>query len=137
MAWTLNWWAVIVSALIYFLLGWLWFSPVVFAKPWMAMRNFSAESMEQGRKRMPALMGGAAAVALILAIAMGVLVHKLNITAPWGAIKLGATVGIGLFAAPTFTGYSFQGQPLKLWAIESGYPVLGMIIVAVVQALWW
>ena len=33
---SINWLAVIVSALIYFVLGAVWYSPVLFAKPWQA-----------------------------------------------------------------------------------------------------
>lgn len=36
----LNWLAVIVSAVVYFVIGAAWFTPAVFGKPWMAAIGF-------------------------------------------------------------------------------------------------
>ena len=42
----LNYVAVIVTAVIGFLFGWLWYSPLLFAKPWMREMNLTEESMK-------------------------------------------------------------------------------------------
>lgn len=136
MDWNLNYWAVLVAAVIHFFLGWAWFS-VLFGKPWMALANISKDNMEKGRSQMPILMGGAAVVALIMAFVLAVLVHKMQIQSAWGGIKLGVAAGIGLMAAPAFSSYSFKQHPMKLYLIELGYPVLSTVIMSVVLALWW
>src|SRR5260370_37940788 len=34
-----NYWAVLVAAAAVFVLGWLWYSPLLFYKPWMRLRG--------------------------------------------------------------------------------------------------
>ena len=136
MDWNLNFWAVLVAAAIHFGLGWAWFS-VLFGKPWMALVQMSPADMEKGRGQMPVLFGGAAVVALIMAFVLAVLVHKMQIHSAWGAVKLGLAVGIGMLAAPMLSSYTFKQQPMKLYLLEIGYPVLSTVIMSVVLALWW
>src|SRR3954470_19044551 len=41
----LNWLAVFGTAVIGFLLGWLWYSPLMFAKPWRTEMNITDEQI--------------------------------------------------------------------------------------------
>ena len=43
----INYMAVIVSAAANFLLGWLWYSPMLFGKQWMKMMGFDKLSKAQ------------------------------------------------------------------------------------------
>jgi len=136
MDWNLNYWAILVAAVIHFALGAAWFS-VLFSKPWMVLANIGQANMEKGRGKMPYLLAGSAVTALIMAFVLALLVHKMEIHFVWGAIKLGLAVGIGLHAAPALGSYTFKQQPIKLYLIEIGYPVVSMMIMAVVLAQWW
>ena len=42
----LNHVAVLVSAVVYFLFGWLWYLPLLFAKPWAALTKMDPEKMK-------------------------------------------------------------------------------------------
>ncbi|RPI66461.1 MAG: DUF1761 family protein [Ignavibacteriales bacterium] len=46
----INYLAVFVSAVIIFLLGGLWYSPVLFAKPWMSVINKTEEELKKNEK---------------------------------------------------------------------------------------
>ncbi len=52
---TLNWFAVIVAALSNFLIGGLWYSPILFGKVWMKENNFSDDDLKNGN--MPKIFG--------------------------------------------------------------------------------
>ena len=42
----INYFAVVVAALSTFLLGGLWYSPMLFGKPWMRANNFSEADLQ-------------------------------------------------------------------------------------------
>lgn len=44
----MNWLAVIVAAVVYFILGALWYSPLLFAGPFLKYRGLSAEELDGG-----------------------------------------------------------------------------------------
>ena len=48
-----NYWAVLVAAVAVVGLGWLWYSPLLFFKPWMRLRGMDPVAAMAGAK-MPA-----------------------------------------------------------------------------------
>jgi hypothetical protein len=48
-----NYWTVLVAAVAVFVLGWLWYSPLLFLKPWMRLRGMDPVAAMGGAK-MPA-----------------------------------------------------------------------------------
>ena len=44
---TLNWFAIIIATLSNFLIGGLWYSPLLFGKIWMQENNFNDEEMKK------------------------------------------------------------------------------------------
>lgn len=42
---SVNWLAVLTATLLYFILGALWYSPVLFANVWMKLRNLNEEDI--------------------------------------------------------------------------------------------
>src|SRR5690242_19786285 len=46
----INFLAVLVAAVLSFLLGWLWYSPVLFGNAWMAEMGFTKETMDKAMK---------------------------------------------------------------------------------------
>jgi hypothetical protein len=125
--------AIVASALIQWLLGALWFSPVLFAKPWTAMVNAPQENKH---KSMVAGMITSFIVSLVLSF---VLVHILH----WaGALTFGrgALVGFilwaGFIAAPLSAGYIYESRPFKLFAINTGYWLVALLISGGLLAVW-
>ena len=119
-----NYLAVLVAAVAAFILGWIWYSPMLFAKPWSAE---NPAMMEQQRSN-PQPMGRSIAVAflcgLIAAYAMGVLLipqqhHSLTI-----GLKRGFASGVCLVATAYGATYTFEGKSMRHWLINAGYYVV-------------
>ena len=66
----LNFWAVIVAALSTFVVGSLWYSPILFGKKWMELNGFTEESIKDGRYTMATIFGSSFIAALFAAFAM-------------------------------------------------------------------
>jgi hypothetical protein len=125
----INWLAVIVGAVLYFLFGWLWYG-LLFGKQWMAY-----EGKTQMSQDMTALIVSVV-VALILSFGVAVaLSHDDNRTAAHGA-QFGVFFGLFFLASTMLQGSMYEGRPLGFWAINAGYEVIGLVILGLLHGAW-
>ncbi len=133
----LNWPAVIVGAVVYFALGAVWFTPVLFGRPWQ--RAIGWDESRQAPQTSPALYALPAALYLVSAIATGMLARATGSDTFGEAIVLGLIVGIGYALMVNMTDAVFdpnKPQPMVWFAITGAYHLLGLLIVAVLVSLW-
>jgi hypothetical protein len=130
----MNHWAILVSALIQWFLGAAWYSPALFAKPWMKLLGITPDPSK--RKSMVFGMVSSLIASLILSF---VLLHFIlwSNASTWAT---GAFVGLiswlGFIAAPSFAQGIYEGRPFKLFAINTGYWLVGLLITGALLAVW-
>jgi hypothetical protein len=129
-----NHWAILVSAVIQWLLGAVWYSPALFAKPWMKMVNVPTGAGKQ--KTMLVGMISSFIGSLILSF---VLWHFITWSGA-GTWATGAFVGfiswLGFIAAPSFAQGIYESRPFKLFAINTGYWLVGLLVTGGLLAVW-
>ena len=111
---------VLVAAVVVFVLGWLWYSPVLFYKPWMRLRGLDPVAAMAGAK-MP---GGKLLVELVrcllLAYVIARFVALLGISSWLMAVHFGFMAWIG-FPVIILTGsVLWENTPWKVAAIHAG-----------------
>jgi len=129
MLWELNLWAVLVAAASSFLLGGLWYSPVLFGAVW------NRENGSPPQTRHPAMVFGVAFVwSMVAALAFA---HWLG---PAPALKhaviQGAIVGACFVGASFGINYRFAQRSATLFAIDAGYHTLQFTVFGLILGLW-
>lgn len=125
--------AILVSALILWFLGAAWYSPALFAKPWM-----NALGIVPGGEKKGLLFGMISSFIgdIILAFVLWHMVSWAE-AATWGA---GAFIGflcwLGFIAAPAFPQGIYERRPTKLFLINTGYWLVGLLIIGALLAVW-
>lgn len=126
--------AVIGSALILWFLGAGWYSPVLFAKPWMALLG-----IKKGESTKKSLLAGMISSLIGDLLLSFVLAHVVlwsgAPTFSWGAL-VGFICWLGFFAAPNFPQSIYEKRPFKLFVINSGYWLVGLILAGGLLAVW-
>ena len=130
----LNLLAVLVSAVILWVLGAVWYSPALFAKPWMAALKITPDPAK--KKGLLAGMIASFIGDFILAFVLDHLVLWANAGSWRGGSFIGALVWLGFFAAPNFPQGIYESRPFKLFAINNGYWLVGLILVGILLAVW-
>jgi hypothetical protein len=129
----LNHWAILVSALILWLLGAAWYSPALFAKPWMAALGIQKGSNTKGLATgMISSFIGDLLLSLVLA---HIVLWSGADSFAWGAF-IGFLAWLGFIAAPAFPQGIYEGRPFKLFAINSGYWLVGLLLSGALLAVW-
>ncbi|MGH2418601.1 MAG: DUF1761 domain-containing protein [Candidatus Limnocylindria bacterium] len=133
----LNWLAVIVGAVIYFALGAVWYTPSVFGRRWM--RSIGWDPERTPPQMNPLTYAVPAAAYLVMAIAVGLLAAATGTDNLGEGIVLGLVVGVGLSLMHTLVDATFdpnRPEPWTWFAINGSYHTIGLIIVAVLVAIW-
>jgi hypothetical protein len=131
---SLNYLAILVSGLFLWFLGAIWYSPVVFAKPWMEILG-----MKKGESKQSGLILGMVASFIgdvVLSFILAHIIFWANATGFANGCVLGVLVWIGFIAAPNLPQGIYERRPFKLFAINSGYWLVGLFIVGGLLAAW-
>ena len=127
-----NWLAVAAAALATFLIGGLWYSPLLFSRAWMADNGFTEESLKGAN--MARIFGGSFVLALIAATNLAFFLgDKSDFT--WG-LTAGALVGLGWVATAYGTTYLFERKPLRLFLVNAGYHALAFTVMGGILGAW-
>jgi len=112
---TLNWWAIIVAAVSAFVLGGVWYSPLMFGNAWMKVAGMTEESVKQGN---PAkIYGGAFVLTLIAAVNLAMFLG------PKSDLAFGVV-------------YFFEQRPMLQWFINGAYWVVTFIVMGAIIGAW-
>jgi hypothetical protein len=133
----LNWLAVIVGAVVYFALGALWYSPMLFGRAWQ--RSIGWDESRTPPQQSAMTYAAPLIAYVVMAIAVGMLAAATGSDTLTDGLILGLVIGVGLSLAHTFVDASFdpnKPEPWTWFAINGVYHTLGLIIVAVIVAVW-
>ena len=135
----LNFLAVLAAAISTMLVGFLWYSPLLFAKPWMKEMGYDpndkAKAEEMKKSAAPAYAGSLLA-SLISSFVLALFLHWMRAgNAHVGAIT-GFHVWLGFVATVQFTGALFTKQSMKLFAINTGYQLVCYLVMGAILGAW-
>lgn len=133
-----NWVAVLVGGVINMVVGALWYSPLLFAKPWMESLGLSDKKLEEMKKQtnMGKTYGIMFVGALIMAYVMAMLVQVTNTTMLDTGAMLGFWMWLGFIAPTMLAGVLFEQKPLKWYFVSSGYYLVVLVLVGALLAVW-
>jgi len=131
-----NYLAVLVAAVAVFVLGWLWYSPLLFFKPWMRLRGMDPDAAMAGAKMPVGKLVIEFVRCLILACVIARLVALLAVGSWMGAVHVGFFLWIG-FPVVILTGsVLWENIPWKVAAIHAGDWLVKMLVVPIIVVLW-
>lgn len=129
---TINYLAVIVAALSDFVVGALWYSPLLFAKPWMKANGFTPEDLKKGN---PAVTY---TVVLVLSLVISYILALFLGTPDTDATR-GLAVGVhaGVLAVCAMTVIAlFEKRSLGYILVNSGYIFVGFVVKGLILGAW-
>jgi hypothetical protein len=130
----LNFLAVLVSALILWILGAAWYSPALFAKAWMALVGIDKNAANK-KSLVPGMIASFIGD-FILSFVLGHMIGWAGATTLGWGVFVGVLVWLGFFVAPALPQGIYENRPFKLFAINAGYWLVGLIIVGALLAVW-
>jgi hypothetical protein len=126
-----EWLPSLIAALSAFILGGLWYSPILFGRAWQKETGLSDERLAASNKAL--IFGVSFILCLIAAIAFSMVIGP----EPDMFMSLHSGIGVGVAWVATSFGvnYLFELKSLKLWMINAGYHSLQFAVYGLVFGL--
>ena len=124
---SLNWLAILVAAIACMILGFVWYSPLLFAKPWTREMGYGLNNkaeMDEMRKHAGPAYAGSFVAALIAAFTLALILHGMSAESLDFGLMASFHIWLGFVATVQFTGALFAKQSMKLFAINTGYQLV-------------
>lgn len=128
-----NYVAVLVSAIVYWLLGAVWFG-MLFSKPWMALEGITEAQAKSLNPVLPYILSFVLNLLIAFVLAQLCAWRSAN-TAARGA-SLGVLLWIGIVGPVTYTTYMYEMRPLNLFLINEGYVLVGLLVMGTILGAW-
>jgi Protein of unknown function (DUF1761) len=129
----LNWLAVLAAAVSTFVIGGLWYSPVLFGRGWMSVNNLNEADL--AKSNMAKIFGLSFFFALIMAANLAAFLAEPKTTAAWGATA-GFLAGFGWVALGIATIALFERRSWKYALINGGYMTVSFVIMGLILGAW-
>jgi hypothetical protein len=129
---SLNWLAIIVAAISAFVLGGLWYSPLMFVKRWMKEAGITEDSTR--KTNMVRLFSLAFVLSLIASFFLAMFIGP-GAGAGFGALA-GFMAGFGWVFTYIGISYLFESRTLAHFLINSMYSVVSLTIMGLIIGVW-
>lgn len=132
-----NPWAVVVAAIVSFLVGWLWYSPVLFGSMWMKASGITKAAMNKGKhKSMGLTMFTGFVAQLVMAWVLAIVITATGQQGVVNGLILAFWVWLGFVATIGLGGVLWEGKSMTLFWINMIHWLVALLIQAVVIGAW-
>jgi hypothetical protein len=128
----ISWLAVIVAAVVKFLIGWGWYSPMLFGKQWQDLNRMTAADVQAGM--VPALIAEAVGD-LIMAYVLARFVGHYGFGFGVGVL-VGFMAWLGFVATVLANQIFYERKPQQLVVINGGYLLVSLVIMGAILGAW-
>jgi hypothetical protein len=127
-----NHFAVVTAAVSTFVIGGLWYSPLLFQKQWMAANGLREEDLQKGGTA--AIFVFSFVFALVMAVNLAMFLDAPDTTIAWGATAgLLAAVWVALGIA---TVALFERRSWSYILINAGYWIVSFVVMGTIIGAW-
>jgi hypothetical protein len=126
---------VLGAAVVAFVMGGLWYSPLLFGKAWVKLRGIDSTGAAGTQTRPREILAEFVRGLIVAVVLAGFVVH-LGVVNMVNAIYLGLAVWIGFQATSIVGSVIHEHYPAKLYAIHTGDALTKTFVMAVILGVW-
>ena len=129
--------AVIVATLVHYILGGLWYSPLLFANKFLQLVNWTPEQVRQMESQSHAKeLVIAFVMSFLLVYILAHFVQYTKATSALGGIQTAFWIWLGFVVTTQAPTVIFEGRSFGLFAINVAYQLVGCALAGAILAIW-
>lgn len=128
-----NYPAVLVAAIVYWLLGAVWYG-FLFSKPWMALEHMTDAQASSMNPVLPYVI--TFALNLLIAFMLAQVCAWRNANTAGRGSAVGVLLWIGFVGPITYTTYMYEMRPMQLFAINEFFSLVGLCLMGAILGAW-
>ena len=131
-----NWLTILACGVMSMIIGFLWYSPFLFGKAWLAGLGKQPGDCKQTNKQMGITYGLTFASTILQAFILAQFVEFVGAISVLEGLMLGLMVWAGFILTVMGSGALFHQKPIKVFLIDVFYQFVTTLTAAVILALW-
>lgn len=124
---------ILAAALSTFIIGGLWYSPLLFGQAWLRENKFTEADAQRISKARA--FGGSAVFALIMSANLAMFLADEKTTLVWG-MTAGALAGVGWVATAIAVIGLFENKSWAYIGINAGYQIVSFVVMGAILGGW-
>ena len=129
--------AVIVATLVHYILGGLWYSPLLFGNKFLQLVNWTPEHLREVESQSHAKeLALAFVMSLLLVYILAHFVNYTKATNAIGGIQTALWLWLGFVVTTQAPTVIFEGRSFGLFAINVAYQLVGCALAGAILAIW-
>lgn len=129
----INYLAVVLAAVAYWLLGGVWYA-ALFGRTWMELEHINADQAKGVNPILPYVIGFV--LNLVIAYFLAEICRWRNANTAGRGAAVGVLLWIGFVGPITYTTYMYEMRPTTLFAINEFYPLAGLVLMGAIVGGW-
>jgi hypothetical protein len=130
----MNYWAILVAAVVYTALGALWYSPALFGNAWMKNIGKTKEQVAADFSFMSIIWG--LVMAFIACYGIARIMTWTKVISVGNGIMVGLLAGVCFVLTTFWINDSFEHRPPNLTIMNILYHLVGFVIAGIIIGLW-
>ena len=132
----INYWAVLVSAIITMLIGMIWYSPVLFGNIWMKLMKINPKDINKTKNGMGKYYLTAFIATLLFAYVLALFIKFLAITTLLDGLQVGFLIWLGFVITIAINSVLWEGKPFEVYLINIAQQLVVFLAVSSILVLW-
>lgn len=128
----INWLAVVVVAIIYFLIHFFWYFPFAFGNMWLKLVGKESEPKSKIIRDTIIMIP----TSFITVLMIEVIMDLTNMNDIVSALIISILLWVGFVATIAINQNNFNDRGVKLFLLEYGFYLIGFIIAGLILAVW-
>jgi hypothetical protein len=128
-----NWFAIAAAVVSNFVIGGLWYSPLLFVNPWLRMSGVEKRVFDKG---LPKALLGDLFSAAAMALTLNQVIRWSGTTGVGPGLLVALVVWVGFVASVLITQVTYEHRPFAFFAISSGYRLVTLQVMGAILSTW-
>ena len=132
-----NYVSVLAAAIASFVIGALWYSPMLFGKMWMKLSNVSDKEMKKAKQKgMTKNFAFQFLASLVMSYILAHFVYYTQASTVFEGMQTGFWIWLGFVATVMLGIVLWEGKPWKLYFIKAGHELVALAVMGAILAVW-
>ena len=132
---SLNWWAIIISAIAATVLGFLWYG-LFFGKTWMDLSGVSQKDIKKAKEKSMTKAYVFNFIATFVMVFVLALLLEFTGSGITNGLLTGLFVWLGFIATTMLNSVLWEGKPFKLYLLNIFYYLISLLIAGAILSAW-
>lgn len=128
----LNWLAIVVAGVVNMAIGAGWYG--FFAEPWMEGNGFTRAQIEADADNIPYIF--AVANSLVMPFVLANVMRWAGVSGLVNGLLMGLLMWAGFTALTFASNHAFESRGFKMWGINAGMYMVGLMVIGAILGVW-